>query len=75
MFNVFGSPFETSTLEAWAKMADDIAKVAILALPVMLYGNDPNSLKILNSFLLIVGVYSGLFIGRYLRRQIEEKNQ
>lgn len=36
MFRLFKPPFEISTLEAWSKMSDDIAKVAILAVPVML---------------------------------------
>lgn len=73
MLRIFKSPFEKSTLEAWAKMSDDIAKVAILAIPVMLYGEAPIYLKVVNSFLLIIGAYSGLFIGRYLRGKLEEK--
>lgn len=36
MLNLFKQPMETTTFEAWAKMSDDIAKVAILAVPVML---------------------------------------
>lgn len=29
MFNIFKRPFEKSSQEAWAKMSDDIAKVAM----------------------------------------------
>ncbi len=36
MFNLFRSPIEKSSLSAWSKLTDDIAKVAILAMPVIL---------------------------------------
>lgn len=74
MFNIFKRPFEKSSQEAWAKMSDDIAKVAILALPVMLYGKEPVYLKIINSILLLIGIYSALFIGRFIRRELEKED-
>ncbi|QTM01253.1 hypothetical protein [Mannheimia sp. ZY171111] len=68
MFNLFKRPIETETIDAWTKIADDIAKVAILAIPVMLYGNETAVIKIINSFLLLAGAYFSLLISRHLRR-------
>lgn len=36
-FNLLKRPTEPETLDAWAKILEDIAKVAILALPVIIY--------------------------------------
>lgn len=68
MFNLFKRPIETETIDAWSKIADDIAKVAILAIPVMLYGNETVLMKSLNSLLLLTGAYFSLLISRHLRR-------
>lgn len=68
MLNLFKRPIETETLDSWCKIADDIAKVAILAIPVMLYGNEIISLKVINSLLLLAGAYSSLLISRHLRK-------
>ena len=38
MLNLFKLPIEKSSLEAWSKLSDDVAKVDILAMPVILYG-------------------------------------
>lgn len=73
MFNLFKQPIEKSSFESWAKMADDIAKVAILAIPVMLYGKDPILIKLLNFFLLGIAVYLFLIGGRKFRQKAEEK--
>jgi len=40
MYNLFRKPIEKTSFESWAKVSDDIAKVAILACPVILYGKD-----------------------------------
>ena len=45
MFNLFKLPIEKGSLEAWSKLSDDVAKVAILAVPVILYGEQALSLK------------------------------
>ncbi len=37
MWHLFRKPIEKSSLEAWSKICDDVAKVTILATPVMLY--------------------------------------
>ncbi|KGQ32328.1 hypothetical protein P375_05905 [Gallibacterium genomosp. 2] len=70
MLNLFKPPFETTTLEAWSKMCDDIAKIAILAIPVMLYGSYTLSFKILNLLILISIGYGFLTLGRFLRQVI-----
>lgn len=72
MINLFKRPIEKSSFESWAKMADDIAKVAILAIPVILYGKDPISIKIINTALLATAVYLFLVGGRTFRQKAEE---
>lgn len=68
MFNLFKVPLEPETLEAWLKTLDDIAKVAILALPVLIYGQGSLAFKISNLILLVVLIYLFLMIGRLFRR-------
>ncbi|MFQ1049063.1 hypothetical protein ACIRXL_03040 [Avibacterium paragallinarum] len=68
MLNLFKKPIEIETLDDWAKIATDITKVAILAFPVILYGNDPIYLKIINTVLLVFAVYFGLAGTRHLKR-------
>lgn len=72
MWNITKRPFEKETLDDWAKLSVDIAKVAILAIPVILYGKDPIIIKLVNSALLGLGVYGGLFAGRKFRKMKEE---
>ncbi len=50
MLNIFTKPFEQETLDDWAKLSVDIAKVAILAIPVILYGKDALLIKFINVF-------------------------
>ena len=73
MPNLFKLPIEKSSLEAWSKLSDDVAKVAILAMPVILYGEQSLFLKGLNiSFLLIIA-YVCLVMGRKFRQLVEGK--
>lgn len=72
MLNIFKKPYEKGTWEAWAKMCDDIAKVAFLAIPVMIYGSDPMVLKMLNIALLALGSYIFIIGGRSCRRMHEQ---
>lgn len=72
MLNLFKKPIEKDSLEDWAKLSIDVAKVAILAIPVILYGKDPVYIKLINSFLLGLGAYSGLIAGRKFRKMKEE---
>lgn len=73
MFNLFKLPIEKGSLEAWSKLSDDVAKVAILAVPVILYGEKTPAFKGLNIGILIVIIYFFLTIGRVLRQFSEEK--
>ncbi|MDH2925840.1 hypothetical protein FW755_05155 [Lonepinella koalarum] len=66
--NLFKVPIEQDTLDAWAKMAEDIAKVAILALPVVVLGQGEASLKVWSSVALLVVIYSFLLGGRLFRQ-------
>lgn len=68
MWNLFRKPIETETLDGWAKMAEDIAKVAFLAIPVTLYGNDALHIKIINVSALLLGVYGFLICSRVARK-------
>ncbi|MGQ9445000.1 hypothetical protein ACTHGP_06210 [[Pasteurella] aerogenes] len=70
MFRLFKPPFEISTLEAWSKMSDDIAKVAILAIPVMLYSNYSLDFRIFNIALLSIVALAFLTVSRYFRQVI-----
>lgn len=70
MLRLFKPPFEVSTLEAWSKMSDDIAKVAILAIPVMLYSNYTLGFRIFNIIMLIVIILTFLTMGRFLRQEV-----
>lgn len=78
MFNLFKKPYEKETLDALAKVSDDIGKVAILAIPVMLFGDNPVIIKATNSILLLIGTYSAFIVGRTIRRHklnIEEASK
>ncbi|MCF7521559.1 hypothetical protein L4G92_05795 [Neisseria sp. ZJ106] len=75
MYNLFKRPIENASLEAWAKLADDVAKVAILAIPVVLYGTDPFPLKFFNSLLLLTGIYTCLLGGRLFRQTLQRKDR
>ena len=73
MLNLFKLPIGKSSLEAWSKLSDDVAKVAILAMPVILYGEQPLFLKGLNiSFWLIIA-YACLVMGRKFHQLVEGK--
>lgn len=73
MLNLFKLPIEKSSLEAWSKLSDDVAKVAILAMPVILYGEQALFLKGLNISFLLVIAYVCLVMGRKFRQLVEGK--
>lgn len=66
--NLFKRPVEIETIDAWSKIADDIAKVSMLAIPVILYGSEDTTTKLINSLLLTFAAYSTLLISRHLRK-------
>ncbi|HDL3754360.1 TPA: hypothetical protein PW529_002555, partial [Mannheimia haemolytica] len=45
MLSIFKTPVEKETLDDWAKISVDVAKVAILAIPVILFGKEPTLIK------------------------------
>ncbi len=70
MWNLFKKPIEQSSFEAWSKMSDDIAKVAILAIPVIIFGKYTIEFKVLNSILLFIAIYLFLVGGRLFRNKV-----
>ncbi|QNS14468.1 hypothetical protein [Mannheimia bovis] len=68
MLSIFKRPVERETLDDWAKISVDVAKVAILAIPVILFGNEPTLAKLINSTLLVLSIYIFLTLGRKLRQ-------
>ena len=71
MFNLFRSPVEKSSLSAWSKLTDDIEKVAILAMPVILYGKHSLAFKGMNIAFLLIITYVFLAMGREFRKLSE----
>lgn len=67
MLSIFKTPVEKETLDDWAKISVDVAKVAILAIPVVIYGNESIFLKLCNLLFLGISIYSGLTLARKLR--------
>ncbi|RZN55163.1 hypothetical protein [Avibacterium paragallinarum] len=75
MLNLFKKPIEIETLDDWAKMSIDISKVAILAIPVILFNSEPLLLKIIKTVFLIIGAYSGLIVHRQLKRVKSQRKE
>ncbi|MBE2897751.1 hypothetical protein KRX11_02095 [Pasteurellaceae bacterium TAE3-ERU1] len=67
MLTLFKRPIEKETLDAWAKMSDDIAKVAILAVPVVILGENAILNKGLNAVMLLMAIFLFMNIARKLR--------
>ncbi|MDD0823950.1 hypothetical protein PTQ27_05660 [Mannheimia sp. AT1] len=72
MLNLFKKPIKKSSFEAWAKLMDDIAKVAILAIPVILYGDYSWLMKCVHSVTLFTIIYLLLSGARTFRETAEE---
>ncbi|MCW9731934.1 hypothetical protein L5B97_00260 [Avibacterium sp. 20-15] len=75
MLNLFKKPIEIETLDDWAKMSIDITKVAILAIPVILFNSEPLFLKVIKTIFLIIGAYSGLIVHRQLRQVKSQRKE
>ncbi|MDU8924485.1 hypothetical protein RYD26_06110 [Pasteurellaceae bacterium LIM206] len=67
-FNLFQRPIEKETLDSWAKWLEDIAKVAIIAVPVVFFGNYFLWVKIVNILLLLFCGYSFMLAGKLIRK-------
>ncbi|HGO5855917.1 TPA: hypothetical protein ACK3JJ_000528 [Mannheimia haemolytica] len=72
MLNLFKKPIKESSFEAWAKLMDDVAKVAILAIPVILYGEYSLLMKFVHLATLFTVIYSFLTTARAFRETAEE---
>lgn len=68
VFNLLKRPIETETLDAWAKILEDIAKVSILALPVVIFGQSGVFFKIASSVALMYVAYFALIGGKQIRK-------
>ncbi|MGR6981959.1 hypothetical protein ACUHGC_11470 [Testudinibacter sp. P27/CKL/0425] len=73
--NVLKRPIGKTTLDGWATMADDIAKVAILAIPIILYENNPLPIKAGISVFLITSVYTFLFVGKAIKNSLNKMEE
>lgn len=72
MLNLFKRPVETATFEAWSKMCDDVAKVSVMALPVVFYGPKTIYFKTFNILFLLGVIYLFLAGGRYFRNNLNK---
>lgn len=68
MFNLLKRPIEVETLEAWAKLLEDMAKVALFALPVVVLGENSHIFKVVCSIGLCVVTYFSLIGGKQIRK-------
>lgn len=68
MWNLAKPPIDNETLDEWTRLSTDIAKVAILAIPVMLYSDSSVAMKLFNFIFLAFGAYFSLYLGRLFKR-------
>ncbi|OOR99428.1 hypothetical protein B0187_04870 [Haemophilus paracuniculus] len=68
MLRFLKRPLNADSLEAWCKMLDDVAKVALLTTPVVIYSNNGLSYKIANGIFLAVAIYACIIGADALRR-------
>lgn len=68
IWNLLKRPIEPETIDAWAKWLEDIAKVAIVAVPVVILGQCHSYIKFINSSLLLISCYVALVVARQLRK-------
>lgn len=72
MLNIFKHPLNKESVDSWCKILDDIAKVAILAIPVVLYSGNEISYKFTNSIFLVISAYCCLMGANIMRRNKEK---
>lgn len=68
MLNLLKRPIESETLDAWAKILEDIAKVAILAVPVVIFGQSGVFFKGASTLALLMSAYFALICGKQIRK-------
>lgn len=72
MWNLFCFPTKKETIEAWAKMLEDFAKVSIIALLVVFFGKEGLIFKAFGIGGLILIAYCSLIIAKYTREKMSE---
>ncbi len=65
--NLFSRPISENTIEAWAKILEDLAKLAFIAMPAVLYGEYTFIFKGANIVLLVLMSYLFLVGAKLLR--------
>lgn len=68
MLNIFQRPIEPETVDSWAKWLEDLAKVAVVAIPVVVYGDYGTTFKIMNTLLLTLSSYSFMLVAKLIRQ-------
>lgn len=68
MLNLISRPIHSDTLDAWAKWLEDIAKVAVVAVPVIVFGQYSIIFKLFNSLALIIAAYFCMLGGKLIRQ-------
>ncbi|MGV6989612.1 hypothetical protein ACWA5Z_12110 [Testudinibacter sp. P80/BLE/0925] len=68
-------PIKKETSDSWAKNLEDLAKVALLAIPVVLYGQYSWWFKSINLVLLSFATYGILLCGKELRKYQDSLSQ
>ncbi|MDP8079172.1 hypothetical protein [Phocoenobacter skyensis] len=65
--NLFSRPISEDTIEAWAKILEDLAKIAFIAMPAVLYGEYTFIFKGANMTMLALVGYIFLLEAKILR--------
>lgn len=68
MFKPFKRPINMESLNSWAKNLDEIARIAILASPVVVYSPYEIGLKVLNMMFLVLFSYFCVYLADFIRR-------
>lgn len=71
MLALFKRPFHKESLDSWSKNLDDIARVAILAVPVVIYSNDAIVYKVFNIIFLAVFAFCSVSCADFIRKKRE----
>lgn len=75
MFSPFKKPLNQESLDSWCKILDDISKVAVLAIPVILYADKPIAYRIVNGISLAICAYFCLYSADKLRKNKNKLTQ
>lgn len=71
MLSVFQKPFHKESLDSWCKTFDDISKISILTIPVVLYSSNSIFYKISSTILLLICTYSLVYSADFIRKNKE----